>query len=70
MLMTPTTALETKKAPPRTLFRPTSASPDLVKEMMLAKTSGAPLPRERRVMPAMVGDSFRVLDKPSKEGQK
>lgn len=70
MLMTPTTMLDTKKAPPNTLFRPTSPSPDLVKETMLAKTSGAPFPSERRVTPAMVGESFKILDKLSKEEQK
>lgn len=70
MLIIPTTTLDTKNAPPRTLFRPTSPSPVLVKDTILAKTSGAPLPRERRVTPAIVGDSLKILDKPSKEGQK
>lgn len=69
-LMTPTTTLDTKKAPPKILFRPTSPLLDLVKETILAKTSGAPLPSERRVTPAIVGESFKSLDRLSKEGQK
>lgn len=68
--MTPTTVLDTKKAPPRTLLRPISPLPDLVKETIEAKTSGAPFPSERRVTPAMVGESFKILDKLSKEEQK
>ena len=41
------TTLEIKKAPPKILFRPTSASPNLVKEIMMEKTLGASLLRER-----------------------
>jgi hypothetical protein len=70
ILITPTTILETKKAPPKTLLRPTAPLPDLVKETIEAKTSGAPFPNERRVTPAMVGESFKILDKLSKEEQK
>lgn len=69
MLMIPKTALDTKKAPPRMLLRPTLLL-DPVKETTLAKKSGAPLPRERRVTPAIVGGSLKILDKPSKELQK
>lgn len=70
ILITPTTILETKKAPPRTLFRPTSPSSDRVKETILEKTSDAPLPRARRVTPAIVGGSFRILDRLSSDEQK
>lgn len=52
------------------LFSPTSPLPDLVKETMEAKTSEAPFPSERRVTPAMIGESFMSLDKLSKEEQK
>lgn len=68
-LIIPTTTQETKNAPPSTLLRPTSPEPDR-KETMLAKTSGEPLPRERSVTPAMVGESLRTLDKFSTEEQK
>ena len=70
MLMMPVTTLETKKAPPRILLRPTSPSLEPVKEIMLEKTSEAPFPSERRATPAMVGESFRVLERLSREGQK
>jgi len=71
MLIIPTTTLETKKAPPKTQLRPTRfvvVAP--VKDTMLENTSGAPLPRERRVTPAIVGESLKSLDKPSKFEQK
>ena len=51
MLMMPVTTLETKKAPPRILLRPTSPSLEPVKEIMLEKTSEAPFPSERRETP-------------------
>ncbi|KAK9157631.1 hypothetical protein Scep_004205 [Stephania cephalantha] len=70
MLIIPTTTVDTNRAPPNTLLRPTSPVPALVKETRLENTSGAPLPRERRVTPAMVGESFRKLDKLSNEEQK
>lgn len=70
ILIIPTTTLDTKNAPPKTIFRPTSPSLVLVKETILAKTSAAPFPSERRVTPAIVGDSFNTLDKFSKEEQK
>lgn len=70
MLIIPTTILDTKKAPPKTLLSPRSPLADLVKETIEAKTSGAPFPSERRVTPAMVGESFKILDKLSKEEQK
>ncbi|KAA8518355.1 hypothetical protein F0562_015762 [Nyssa sinensis] len=61
--------LDMKNAPPKTLLRPTPPSPDLVKEIILENTSLAPLPRGRRVVPAMVGESFKAFDKHSTEGQ-
>lgn len=70
MLMIPTTTVETKNAPPRMLLRPTSLVFSPMKETMLANKSGAPFPRERRVAPAMVGESFKVFDRPSREEQK
>jgi len=66
----PTTKLETKNAPPKIELSPKSPLFDLVKETTLENKSGAPLPRERSVTPAIVGDSFKTLDKLSKEGQK
>lgn len=48
MLMIPKTALDTKKAPPRMLLRPTSPLLVPVEETTLAKKSGAPFPRERK----------------------
>ena len=69
-LMTPKTALETKNAPPRMLLRPTAPSLDLVKETTLAKKSGAPFPRESKVTPAMVGDSLKMSERPSRLLQK
>jgi hypothetical protein len=68
--MTPKTHVETKNAPPKMLFKPTAPLFELVKETTLAKKSGAPLPRESKVTPAMVGDSLKMLDKPSREVQK
>lgn len=70
MLIIPTTIVDTKKAPPRILLRPTAPLPDLVKETIEANTSGAPFPSERRVTPAMVGESFKIFDKLSKAEQK
>lgn len=70
MLMIPTTTLDIKNAPPRTLLNPTSPSPDRVKEMILENTSVTPLPRGRSVVPAIVGERLRILDKLSREGQK
>lgn len=70
MLMVPTTTHDTKKAPPKMLLRPMTLVPVPMKETMLEKTSGAPLPKERSVTPAMVGGSFRSLDKLSKFEQK
>lgn len=66
----PTTKLETKNAPPKIELSPKSPLFDLVKETTLENKSGAPFPRERSVTPAIVGDSFKTLDKLSKEGQK
>ena len=68
--MTPTTILDTKNAPPKILLSPTSPSSERVNETMPEKTSVAPFPRGRRVVPAIVGERFKVLDKLSKEGQK
>ncbi|KAF1883324.1 hypothetical protein Lal_00015117 [Lupinus albus] len=70
MVIIPNTALDTKNAPPRMLFSPTAPLLELVKETTVAKKSGAPFPRERRVTPAMVGDSLKMLDKPCKLLQK
>ncbi|KAL2502108.1 uncharacterized protein Fot_35956 [Forsythia ovata] len=70
ILTTPTTKHDMKMAPPNTPLRPTSPSPDRVKEIILAKTSLAPFPSGRSVVPAIVGDSFRTVDKLSTEGQK
>lgn len=70
MLMTPTTTEETKNAPPMTLLSPTSSAPEPENETMLANTSLAPLPRDKRVTPAMVGDSLRSLERPSRDEQK
>jgi len=69
-LMTPRTALDTKNAPPRMLLRPTAPSLDLVKDTTLAKKSGAPFPRESKVTPAMVGDSLKMSERPSRLLQK
>ncbi|KAD7479774.1 hypothetical protein E3N88_02910 [Mikania micrantha] len=38
-------------------------SPDAVKDMTLAKTSGAPFPKGSRVVPAIAGERFRVFDR-------
>ena len=70
MLMIPTTTHVTKEAPPSTVLRPTSHVPSPIIETMLEKKSGAPLPRESRVTPAIVGDNFSKLDKLSSEEQK
>lgn len=70
MLMIPTTTHVTKEAPPSTVLRPMPRVPLPIKETMLAKKSGAPLPRESRVAPAIVGDNFSSLDKLSSEEQK
>ena len=66
----PNNSTRHKKAPPKILFRPTPALPDLVNETILAKTSEAPFPNERRVTPAIAGESLKILDKLSKEVQK
>ncbi|KAM0980415.1 hypothetical protein EV2_014172 [Malus domestica] len=70
MLKIPTTAQDTKEAPPRTVLRPISPVPPPINETRLENTSGAPLPRESRVTPAIVGDNFNNLDKLSSEEQK
>lgn len=70
MFIIPTTTLDTKNSPPNMLFRPISLVPSLEKEIILERTSGAPFPRERRVIPAKVGESLRISDKPSSEEQK
>ncbi|KAL5708693.1 hypothetical protein ACHQM5_019459 [Ranunculus cassubicifolius] len=61
---------ETKKTPPKTLLRPTPPVPSPIKETKLENTSFAPLPKERRVTPAIAGESFRTIAKLSKEEQK
>ena len=63
MLTLPTTTQDTKETPPRTVLKPMSRVPLSWKETRLEKTSGAPLPRERRVTPAIVGDNLSNLDK-------
>jgi hypothetical protein len=68
--MIPTTTQETKEAPPSTVLKPTLDVPSPIKDTRLAKTSGAPLPSERRVIPAIVGDKFNSLDNFSSEEQK
>jgi len=70
MLTIPTTTQETKDAPPSTVLKPMSWVPLPLKETRVAKTSLAPFPRERRVTPAIVGESLSNLDKFSREGQK
>ncbi|KAL5730949.1 hypothetical protein ACHQM5_003724 [Ranunculus cassubicifolius] len=69
-LITPTTIQEMKKTPPRTLLSPTPLVPSPMKETKLENTSFDPLPMERRVTPTIVGESFKALDKFSKEEQK
>lgn len=72
MLITPRMTLETKKALPKTLLRPTWLELELeaVNEMIPMNTSPAPFPSGRRVTPAKVGERFKTLDKLSKELQK
>ncbi|KAJ1393263.1 putative sodium/potassium/calcium exchanger 3-like [Sesbania bispinosa] len=70
MLTIPTTTQDTKETPPRTVFKPMLRVPLPWKDTRLEKTSQAPLPRERRVTPAIVGDNLSNLDKFSREGQK
>jgi hypothetical protein len=70
--MIPTTTHDMKEAPPTTVLRPISmfVPPSPINDTKLEKTSEAPLPRERRVTPAIVGDSFKSLDRLSSEEQK
>uniref|UniRef100_A0A0V0H1K4 Putative ovule protein n=1 Tax=Solanum chacoense TaxID=4108 RepID=A0A0V0H1K4_SOLCH len=71
ILITPTTKQEMKNAPPNTLLSPTvPLLLDRVNDMILEKTSLAPFPRGRRVVPAIAGERFMTLDKPSAQGQK
>ena len=70
--MTPATAVETKKAPPRTALRPTSSSarPAAANETALEKRSGMPLPSARRVAPATAGGRRSSSASPCSAGQK
>lgn len=71
MLMVPTTTVETNKAPPKIQLMPTKfVDVDAENETMVENTSGAPLPKERSVTPAIVGESFKSFDKPSRFEQK
>jgi hypothetical protein len=70
ILIIPTTTHEIKEPPPRTVLKPMSCVPLPLKETSVAKTSLAPLPRERRVTPAIVGESLKTLERLSREGQK
>uniref|UniRef100_A0A2P2J996 Uncharacterized protein n=1 Tax=Rhizophora mucronata TaxID=61149 RepID=A0A2P2J996_RHIMU len=70
MHIIPTTTQVTKEAPPSTVLNPISPVPLPIKDTRLEKTSGAPLPSERRVTPAIVGDNFNNRDKFSSEEQK
>lgn len=69
-VMAPTTTVVTKNAPPRTLLIPTSPAPEPAKDTRLENTSGAPFPKDSKVIPAMEGESLKTLDNFSKEEQK
>lgn len=70
-LRTPTTTVETKIAPPNMLLSPISPpSVDVVKAIMLEKTSVDPFPNGSKVVPAIAGERLSVLDKCSTAGQK
>lgn len=69
-VITPTTTVVTKNAPPRTLLIPTSPAPEPAKDTRLENTSGAPFPKDSKVTPAMEGESLKTLDSFSKEEQK
>uniref|UniRef100_A0A0A8XQ04 K-exchanger-like protein n=1 Tax=Arundo donax TaxID=35708 RepID=A0A0A8XQ04_ARUDO len=74
MATTPATTVDTNSAPPSALLSPTSpaSSPPAAEAnaTTLESTSGAPLPRDRNVTPAMAGGRRSAAESPSSDAQK
>uniref|UniRef100_A0A0A9A7C3 K-exchanger-like protein n=1 Tax=Arundo donax TaxID=35708 RepID=A0A0A9A7C3_ARUDO len=77
MATTPATTVDTNSAPPSALLSPTSPAsspppspPAAANATTLESTSGAPLPRDRNVTPAMAGGRRSAAESPSSDAQK